>query len=197
MKSSCLWSCYSSEQFSLSPSPPAPSPPSPSLLLLLFKRFPLKEHKSVSFCSEFTEQKRVNSSVIVSLTQSLISLPQWCLIKFPFLCSKGKRESLMGEFWILSKPFGVLLGFQQGRRAWVPKFLGIKCFPSLQLHMGRAPQLGFGSFSSCREMIPGEFSLFIFLKEREECSGRAQAAPGPAWLNISRKRIKKSRKKQV
>lgn len=196
MKSSCLWSCYSSEQFSLFLSPPLPSPLSPSLLLLLFKRLPLKEHKTVSFCSEFTGQKRINSSVIVSLTQSLISLPrQRCLIKFPFLCSKGKRESLMAEFWIFSKPFGVLWGPQQVRRVWVPKFHGTGCFPSLQLHVGRAPWLGSGSFSSCREMIPGDFSLFIFLKERQEHPGRAQTAPGPAWLNTSRKRTKKSRKK--
>lgn len=119
MKSSCLWSCYSSEQFSLSPSPPPPSPLSPSLLLLLFKRFPLKEHKSVSFHSEFTGQKRINSSFIVSLSQSLISLPRWCLIKFPFLCPKG--ESLMGEFWILSKPFGVLLGVPAGKERLGPQ----------------------------------------------------------------------------
>lgn len=101
----------------------------------------------------------------------------------------------MGEFWILSKPFGVLLRVPAVRRAWVPKFHGIGCFPSLQLHVGRAPWLGSGSFSSYREMIPAEFSLFIFLKESKEHPGRAQAAPGPAWLNTSRKRIKKSRKK--
>lgn len=122
MKSSCLWSCYSSGQFSLSPSPPPPSPLSLSLLLLLFKRVPLKEHKSVWFCSDFTGQERINSSVIVSLIQSLISLPrQWCLIKFPFLCSTGKTKSLMGEFWILSKPFGVLLGFSAGEESLGPQ----------------------------------------------------------------------------
>lgn len=57
MTNSCLW-CYISKHFILG-----------LLLLLLFKRLPLKEYKS-STSSKFTGQKKINSSVIVSSTQS-------------------------------------------------------------------------------------------------------------------------------
>lgn len=195
MKSSCRWSCYSSEQFSLFSSLPPPSPLSPSLLLLLFKRLPSKEHKAVSFCSEFTGQKRINSSVIVSLTQSLISLPRWwCLIKFPFLLQGEEGipwwESLNSDSF---KVFWGLLGVPAAEEGLGPQISWIWMFSFPPAPRGKGSLLGSGS----REMIPGAFSLFIFFKVREEHPGRAQAAPGPAWLNSSRKRVKKSRKKEV
>lgn len=111
MKSSCPWLCHSSEQFSLFPSPPCPSSLSPSLLLLLFKRFPLKEHETVRFCSEFTGQKGIRSPVLVS--DSVFNFPSMTMgpDKIPFSVLQGEEGILHG--WILDS-FKAFWGSAEG-----------------------------------------------------------------------------------